>query len=156
MSKQDVRYVSSKKAVNRDNGHFVKIAYAGGNIGFCISRKAVEYMANKGSNEANLLLESTRKTTSSLGSAYSGDAYWYPISIHNFDEYSQYFYKNRDDPLLIEAIEQLKNSSYCNGSDVMIAEVKLLKNEKWIVKYNTDSAMAWDIDDEHVEIVDAN
>lgn len=155
-----IQYKSKKTNHDRTEGILTKVAIACGNVGFVVKRSTLEWMENQGSEEASKLLKSTegyKPSEDDLWSKqYSGDPYYYPLSIHNYmTQDVNYFLGNRSDPYLVAAITHLGKEAGCKGSDLCIASFNLLEDEKYRVKYNNASGMAFDIDDEHVEIIDA-
>ena len=93
MQNDRIQIISKNKDADRSNGIITNIAYATGDVGFVISRDAVLWLAKHGSIEATRLLE---RKKSSIDFDYSGNSYYYPISIHNCtNPDSEYFYNNR-------------------------------------------------------------
>lgn len=76
--------------------------------GFSVSKKCAEYMASKGSERAKKELEQNTK-----GRGFFGHGY-----VEGFDgEYE------RTDPLLVEAVETLKEEANGNSAELKVVEI---------------------------------
>lgn len=130
----------------------VKYAYSPHRNGFVISRAAVEWMsANNHPNAIELLKYKPEQLPMYRGGDSECDPYSYPISIHNFCSYNSYFWNNRDDPLLIQAIEKLGKAA-CHPSTVIeIAELKILPGETYSKVFNTSMGYSYD-DSEYIRV----
>jgi hypothetical protein len=124
-------------AANLDNSSLVRVVYARGPTGFCLTRHAIAEMAQVGSAEAKgLLLETSHVSAFPLDLT---NAYLYPVNPNHRTGMAKYFWENRSDAIVVQVILELGPAASPPESCLDVEYVRLLPGEKWMIQRENES-----------------
>jgi hypothetical protein len=126
------------ESADSDPCALVRVAYAKGYVGFCLTRAAIVSIAASGSPEAKKQAKELLDETANIQPEPNvpDNAYLYPVSPSHQEGAAKYFWENRSDPSLIRTILEMGAEAGHLDSKLDVEYVRLLPGEECRPNFN--------------------